>query len=196
MDTSSKDDLSEATESVRKYALAAVSESRYKHSVRVAETCARLCRHYGFDENLGYFCGIAHDICKSMEGDILLKIASRDGCEIDALEMEKPALLHGRAAAVKLREDWGIADESVLEAVANHTFGKPGMCDLAKILYVADKIEPGREHVTEEYTRRLLNMDLNEMIRTVIKENMDYLKSKGKSLSPQTKALYKSLKGK
>ena len=196
MDTSSKDDLSEATESVRKDALAAVSESRYKHSVRVAETCARLCRHYGLREDLGYFCGIAHDICKSMEGDILLKIASRDGCEIDALEMEKPALLHGRAAAVKLREDWGIADESVLEAVANHTFGKPGMCDLAKILYVADKIEPGREHVTEEYTRRLLNMDLNEMIRTVIKENMDYLKSKGKSLSPQTKALYKSLKGK
>ena len=196
MDTSSKDDLSEATESVRKYALAAVSESRYKHSVRVAETCARLCRHYGLREDLGYFCGIAHDICKSMEGDILLKIASRDGCEIDALEMEKPALLHGRAAAVKLREDWGIADESVLEAVANHTFGKPGMCDLAKILYVADKIEPGREHVTEEYTRLLLNMDLNEMIRTVIKENMDYLKSKGKSLSPQTKALYKSLKGK
>ena len=188
--------MSEATESVRKYALAAVSESRYKHSVRVAETCARLCRHYGLREDLGYFCGIAHDICKSMEGDILLKIASRDGCEIDALEMEKPALLHGRAAAVKLREDWGVADESVLEAVANHTFGKPGMCDLAKILYVADKIEPGREHVTEEYTKRLLNMDLNEMIRTVIKENMDYLKSKGKSLSPQTKALYKSLKGK
>lgn len=196
MDTSNKSDLAEITERVRKYALAAVSESRYRHSVRVAETCAKLCRRYGLDESLGYFCGIAHDICKNMEGDVLLKIASRDGCEIDALEMERPALLHGRAAAVKLREDWGIAEESVLEAVANHTFGKVGMCDLAKALYVADKIEPGRENVTEEYMRRLLKMELNGMMRTVIKESMDYLKGKGKSVSPQTKALYKSLKGK
>lgn len=196
MDTNNKSDLTEITESVRKYALAAVSESRYKHSVRVAETCVMLCRRYGLDESLGYFVGIAHDICKSMDGDVLLKIASRDGCEIGALETERPSLLHGRAAAVKLREDWGVSDESVLEAVANHTFGKAGMCDLAKVLYVADKIEPGRENVTEEYMRRLFKMDLDGMMRTVIKESMDYLKGKGKGVSPQTKALYKSLKGK
>lgn len=196
MDTNNKSDLAEVTESVRKYALAAVSESRYKHSVRVAETCAKLCRRFGLDEGLGYFVGIAHDICKSMDGDILVKIASRDGREIDALERERPSLLHGRAAAVKLREDWGVSDEAVLEAVANHTFGKVGMCDLAKVLYVADKIEPGRENVTEEYTKRLFKMDLDEMMRAVIKESMDYLKGRGKSVSPQTKALYKSLKGK
>lgn len=196
MDTSNKSELAEITESVRKYALAAVSESRYKHSVRVAETCAKLCRRYGLDESLGYFCGIAHDICKNMEGDVLLKIASRDGREIDALEMERPALLHGRAAAVKLREDWGIVEESVLEAVANHTFGKAGMCDLAKVLYVADKIEPGRENVTEEYMKRLLKMDIDLMTRTVVKESMEYLKGRGKEASVQTKAFYKSLKKK
>lgn len=196
MDTSNKSDLAEITESVRKYALAAVSESRYRHSVRVAETCAKLCRRYGIDESLGYFCGIAHDICKNMEGDVLFKIASRDGCEIDALEMERPALLHGRAAAVKLREDWSVSDECVLEAVANHTFGKVGMCDLAKILYVADKIEPGRENVTEEYMKRLLKMNLNEMTRTVVKESMEYIKGRGKEASVQTKVFYKSLKKK
>lgn len=196
MDTSKKSDLAEITESVRKYALAAVSESRYRHSVRVAETCAKICRRHGIDERLGYFCGIAHDICKNMEGDVLLKIASRDGCEIDALEMERPALLHGRAAAVKLREDWGVADENVLEAVANHTFGKAGMCDLAKILYVSDKIEPGRENVTEEYTMRLLKMDIDSMTRAVVKESMEYLKGRGREASAQTKAFYKSLKKK
>ena len=74
MDTNNKSDLTEITESVRKYALAAVSESRYKHSVRVAETCVMLCRRYGLDESLGYFVGIAHDICKSMDGDVLLTL--------------------------------------------------------------------------------------------------------------------------
>lgn len=196
MDANKKSDLTEITESVRKYALAAVSESRYRHSVRVAETCALLCRRHGLDERLGYFSGIAHDICKNMDDDALLKIASRDGCEIDALEAEKPSLLHGRAAAVKLREDWGVTDERVLEAVANHTFGKAGMCDLAKILYVADKVEPGREHVTEAYMKRLLEMDIDSMTRTVVKESMEYLKGRGKEASARTKAFYKSLKKK
>ena len=49
-----------------------------------------------------------------------------------------------------------ITDSDILEAVRVHTFGEPGMCDLAKILYVADKIEPGRNHVTAEHKQMLL----------------------------------------
>ncbi|MDE6069102.1 MAG: HD domain-containing protein, partial [Treponemataceae bacterium] len=73
---------------------------------------------------------------------------------------------------------------------------KAGMCDLAKILYVSDKIEPGREHMTEEYTRRLLKMDIDSMTRVVVKESMEYLKGRGREAGAQTKAFYKSLKKK
>ena len=42
-------DYIEITEEVRKYTEAHVKKSRYEHSVRVAEMCARLCRFYGLD---------------------------------------------------------------------------------------------------------------------------------------------------
>jgi nicotinate-nucleotide adenylyltransferase len=194
MDINNRLELAELTESVRKYALAAVSEERYKHSVRVAQTCAKLCAHYGLSEQIGFFVGIAHDICKSMNDEALLKTAALDGQEILKIESSKPALLHGRAAAVLLRDNWNVDDKDVLEAVANHTFGKAGMSDLAKLLYVADKIEPGRENVTPEYTERLMAMSVNQMTAAVVKESMDYLKSKGKKVAAETKAFYKSLK--
>lgn len=51
--------------------------------------------------------------------------------------------LHGRAAAVVLQK-FGINDKSVLKAAAFHTFGYEGIDALGKIVYIADKIEPGR----------------------------------------------------
>ncbi len=181
------------TEGVRKYVLASVSEERYKHSVRVAQTCARLCERFGLNPQVGFFAGIAHDMCKSMDDKMLLGIASRDGNPILKIENSKPALLHGRAAAVLLSEDWGVEDRDILEAVANHTFGKAGMGDLAKLLYVADKIEPGREQVTEEYTKRLMAMTIDGMTAAVVGESMEYLKGKGKKVAAETKAFYDSL---
>lgn len=193
MDVNNRLELAELTESVRKYALAAVSEERYKHSVRVAQTCAKLCAHFGLNEQIGFFVGIAHDICKSMSDEALLKTAALDGEPFLKIESSRPSLLHGRAAAVLLRDNWNVEDKDVLEAVANHTFGKVGMCDLAKLLYVADKIEPGRENVTQEYTDRLMAMSVNQMTAAVVKESMDYLKGKGKKIAAETKAFYKSL---
>ena len=185
--------MAELTEGVRKRVLAEVSEERYKHSVRVAQTCARLCERHGLNPQIGFFAGIAHDMCKSVDEKTLLEIASRDGEPILKIESSKPALLHGRAAAVVLREDWGVQDKDLLEAVANHTFGKAGMCDLAKLLYVADKIEPGREQVTEEYTARLMAMSIDQMTAAVVGESMEYLKGKGKKVAAETQAFYDSL---
>ena len=48
------EDIDTLIENVRKYTESAVSQSRYEHSVRTAETSARYCRKYGLDEKLGY----------------------------------------------------------------------------------------------------------------------------------------------
>lgn len=182
------------TEDIRKFTMTAVSESRYEHSVRTAQMCKKLCEHYGLDPRRGYLCGIAHDMCKKMDDGLLISLASKDGKPISDLEKDKPALLHGRAAAVKIQKDFGITDEQIIQAVANHTFGGEHLCDLAKLLFVADKIEPGREHVTEKYLERLFAMELNEMVFTVVNESIEYLTKKGKKISPVTKLFLDELK--
>ena len=67
------------------------------------------------------------------------------------------------------------------------------MCNLAKILFIADKIEPGREHVTEKYLKKTEKMALNELAMFVVSENISYLQERGKKVAPATQEFLESL---
>ena len=182
-------DYIEKTEEIGQFTKAHVKKSRYEHSFRVAEMCARMCRQYGLDSRKGYLAGIGHDMCKDFSDEELIELAARDGFEIIDFERKKPALLHGRAAAVMLREKFKILDPEILEAVANHTSGIIGMCDLTKCLFLADKIEPGRPQSTDEYREGLLAMSLDEMLYSVLEENYEYLTNHNIEIAPGTREM-------
>lgn len=173
---------------VGKYAKSVMKDKRYKHSVRVAKTASYMCSIFGCDNRKAYFAGIAHDICKDMDDKVLITLAKKDNFEITDIEMAKPSLLHGRAAAELLKDKFDVDDEEILEAIRNHTFGKAGMGSLAKIIYVADKVEPGREQSTKQYRKRLFSMTLNQMTLYVVHENMEYLTSKNKRIADSSYA--------
>ena len=182
-------DYMEKTEEIRAYTQAHVKEKRYQHSVRVAEMCARMCRQYGLDARKGYLAGIGHDMCKDCTDQEMIELAYRDGNPITDFERKKTALLHGRAAAVMLREHFKVYDPEILEAVANHTSGIIGMCDLTKCLFLADKIEPGRPQSTDQYRENLLSMTLNEMLYSVLEENYEYLINHNIEIAPGTREM-------
>jgi nicotinate-nucleotide adenylyltransferase len=190
---------SEIFEKIRAYAQENLSAERYEHSVRVSETAAFMCDLYGLDSDSGRLAGIAHDICKEIPRDEMEALACEDGLPFDEFEKKKPSLLHGRAAAVKIKRDFGIEDSDVIEAVANHTCGKPGLCDLGKILFVADKIEPGRPQSTNEYRANLFKKTLDGLTLAVVEENIEYLAKKGKKSAPSAiewaEELRKSVEG-
>ena len=177
------------TEEIRAFTEAHVKQKRYEHSIRVAELCARMCRQYRLDARKGYLAGIGHDMCKDFSDEELLELAGRDGQEIIAFDRKKPALLHGRAAAVMLKEHFKVYDPEILEAVANHTSGKIGMCDLTKCLFLADKIEPGRPQSTVEYREKLLAMSLDDMLYSVLEENYEYLTKHCCEIMPGTREM-------
>ena len=177
-------------EEIRAYTKAHVKKSRYEHSERVAQMCSILCSHYGLNAEAGYLAGIGHDMCKDMDDVKVTKVASKDGLPILEIEKNKPSLLHGRAAAILMKEKFGISDKNILEAVAFHTSGKVGMCDLTKCLFLADKIEPGRPQSTEEYRNRYLSLTLDQMTALIVLENYEYVKiTKGYVLYPETEKL-------
>ena len=182
-------DYIEKTEEIRQYTEAHVKKSRYQHSVRVAEMCARMCRQYGMDARKGYLAGIGHDMCKDCSDEEMIELAARDGNQITVFERKKPALLHGRAAAVMLHDKFKVYDPEILESVANHTSGIIGMCDLTKCLFLADKIEPGRPQSTDEYRENLLSMTLDEMLYSVLEENFEYLTKHKIEIAPGTREM-------
>lgn len=179
------------TEKVKKYAKKQLSQSRYEHSVRVAELCKKICLQFGIDEEKGYLAGIGHDICKEIPLEDMKSIALKDKNGLSECEKEKPALLHGRAASVVLKSKFGIKDKDILEAVAFHTTGIVGMCDLSIALYISDKVEPKRPGITKEYLENLLSMNLYDMMKNVISSNLDYVRKKGYKISEETLELEK-----
>lgn len=179
----------ELTEKIRHFTESSVKKARYEHSVRVAQMCARICRYYGLDADKGYLAGIGHDMCKDFPEEKMIELASKDGYPIIEIEKEKPSLLHGRAAAVMMKESFLIDDQEILEAVAFHTSGKRGMCDLTKALFIADKIEPGRPQATPKYIEDKFKLSLNGMLYSVLKENYNYLTKKGYDVFPGTEEL-------
>lgn len=193
MDTENSDCSSALTERVKNYAKAVLTKERYEHSVRVAETASRLCKKYGLDASRGYLAGIAHDMCKDMSDEKIAALAREDGKVITELEAQKPSLLHGRAAALMLRRDFGVTDKDILQAVAVHTFGEADMCSLSKVVYAADKIEPGRPQATKAYTDFLDRLSLDELVEKVLVDGIAYLKKKGYAVAPESEKLLRSL---
>lgn len=68
------------------------------------------------------------------------------------------------------------------------------MCPLAKIVYVADKIEPGRPQSTQEYRDKLFSKSLDALTLSVLEENMRYLESKGKKVADVSYRFHESLR--
>ncbi len=187
-------DIEEKIEQVRLYAQSAEKQSRFEHSERTAKMCETLALRYGLDGRRAFLAGIGHDICKECPDPMMKTLAVGDGLPFGVLESKKTSLLHGRAAAQLLKTGFGIQDEDIIEAVQNHTFGKKGMSDFAKVLFVADKIEPGREHITPERLRSFEKLSLNELTFLIVQENIDYLQGKGKKVADVTFELYEHLK--
>ncbi|MBQ8014138.1 MAG: bis(5'-nucleosyl)-tetraphosphatase (symmetrical) YqeK [Treponema sp.] len=185
---------SEVFEQISDYTKNAVKESRFAHSMRTAEMLAKLCANYGLSEEKGWLAGIAHDMCKNCSDEELLALAKKDGKVISDFEMANPDLLHGRAAAVLIQEKFGITDKEIIDAIANHTFGSADSCDFALLLFVADKIEPGRPQSTDEYRANLMAKSLHGLVLAVLEENINYLESHGKTVAEPSLKLAEKLR--
>lgn len=189
------DELKLVTEKVNLYALGVLPSTRYEHSVRVAVLARELCERFGLDPYAGYLAGIGHDICKVGKNKWLTALALQDGNSLSDVEERKPALLHGRAAAVLMEKEFGVDNLSILEAVRHHTFGAVDMDDLGKIIFVSDKIEPGRTGLDPVYRAKLLAAGLDDMTCMVVEDNVRYLISKGKEVSLITRLMLDNLEG-
>jgi nicotinate-nucleotide adenylyltransferase len=170
-----------------------VSSSRFLHSRNVALLSADICRRHGLDPSEGYFAGITHDMCKSFPEEELIYWAKQDGDRISKLEKEKPSLLHGRAAAVLLRKRFRIHNKDILEAVRFHTMGNLSMGPLAKVLYIADKIEVSRKDVKAERRNWEAYPNLNTLLAMVLDDTVTYLRSRELVLSPRTLRLLEAM---
>lgn len=111
------------------------------HVERVREIGQRLAVRHGVDAGLVDLGIAAHDLARHLDDAELLRRAEALGIMPTAVERSLPVLLHGPVAAAELERE-GLRDARVLEAARWHTTGRRGMGDVAKIVFLADKLDP------------------------------------------------------
>ena len=161
-----------------------LSAKRYGHTARVAKTAEDLARPHGLDPGKARLAALIHDAAREIGADEYLRLAEIWGLPFGDPEKESPKLLHGPVAAELARRELGVGDEEVLDAVREHTTGRPGMVPLSLLLFVADKIEPARDYPSVGRVRRLAEEDLGEATAEALRRTIAHNEERGRSTHP------------
>jgi predicted HD superfamily hydrolase involved in NAD metabolism len=161
-----------------------LSARRYGHTLRVADTAEELARVHGIDPDRARLAGLLHDATRELSPDEFLHLAQSWRLPVGEPERESPKLLHGPVAAELARRELGVEDGEVLDAIREHTTGRPEMGPLSLVLYVADKVEPARDYPSVGRLRRLSREDLRGAAAESLRRSIAHNEERGRPTHP------------
>lgn len=156
---------------------------RFEHVLRVTALATSLAKKHSVSVEEAEQAALLHDIAKCMDKDTLReRLQTSD--EDQSLLAFHHELWHGPVGAVIAREEFGVVNKDVLNAVRYHTTGRAHMSQLEKLIFVADLIEPGRNFPGIDRLRDLANQSIDAGMEAAICHSMDYLLAKRVAISP------------
>ncbi len=146
-----------------------IKPKRFMHSYYVTSTALKLSGGRDFDKV--FVASALHDCAKS--------------CYIDYrhLSSENDDIAHAHIGAVVAQEKFGVTDSEILDAIYYHTTAKPNMSWLAKVVFLADKLEPTRGYDTASLFRDTLDHTLVATLNDLVV----FLEDMGKQVHHLTK---------
>ena len=176
---------------IRKKMEKTLDPHRYEHTLGVAYTAACLAMIYQEDVVKAETAGLLHDCAKCMTNEERIEICHKHHLEITEAEEANPVLLHAKVGSYLASKKFEIQDEDILNAILNHTTGRPGMSTLEKIIYIADYIEPGRKQAPNlPAIRKAAFQDLDKALLMILEDTLQYLHSVQGTIDPMTQTTY------
>ncbi|CAN5480674.1 MAG: bis(5'-nucleosyl)-tetraphosphatase (symmetrical) YqeK [Rubrobacteraceae bacterium] len=164
-----------------------LSERRYAHTIRVADTAEHLAKTHNLDPERTRLAALIHDAAREMKKDKYLRVAEEWNIPYGDFERENPKLLHGPVAAELSRRELGVEDGEILDAVREHTVGRAEMGDISLALYLADKIEPERDYPSVEKIREMAENDLRAATTEALRTAIAFGEMRGKTVHPASR---------
>lgn len=158
--------------------------TRLKHTYSVAEEAVKLAKQYGEDPQKAELAALCHDMVRNEAPETLDAYVREFG--LPERLADNVNLSHGKVAAELLKRDYGVTDEDIINAVSFHTTGRAGMSTLEKIIFLADAIEPGRDYPSVEKLRKTAYTDLDRACMDSLAGSVEFVRSKGEYLDPDT----------
>ncbi len=163
----------------------ALKDKRFQHVLRVEETAIKLAEQYGVDVEKASIAGLCHDYAKQRsDEDFIAEIKKK---RLNPLLLDYGnAIWHGVVGAELIKDELGIWDEDILNAVRHHTTGAPVMTKLEQVIYMADYIEPGRDFTGVKKARVITAANLQAGVAYQTKHTLAYLIENGKPVYSKT----------
>ena len=139
------------------------------HIARAQEVARELAPYHNVPPEQAALGILAHDVARAMPGPELLQCAAQFALPIGIVDRRVPVLLHGPVGAEILRREEGLAAAGdngcgeLYQAVYWHTTAHPGLDDMGKVVFLADKLDPNK---LKKYPYQPLIMEL-------ARENLD-----------------------
>ena len=143
--------------------------SRLEHTENVARLAVKMAADFGEDVHKAEIAALLHDMAK---------YEYRPGVNMN--------FAHSKIGAEMAADIFGIEDEDILNAIANHTTGRAGMSTLEKIIFLADAIEPGRNYPGVSEIRKAAETDLDRACIMSLEHTIEYVNEKGWYLHPDS----------
>jgi predicted HD superfamily hydrolase involved in NAD metabolism len=163
-----------------------VPESRIKHILRVEQMSIALAVQHALDVNKAAQAGLMHDLAKYFKPSKLLEMVRREGLVLDSVDEANPHLLHANGSAIVARDEFGVEDREILEAIADHTLGRPGMGAISCVVFLADSLEPGRGDTPElNLLRQTSQQNLQQAVWMTCDYSLKYLLESRRLIHPR-----------
>jgi nicotinate-nucleotide adenylyltransferase len=154
--------------------------NRLLHSVSTAMTALRMAARFGADLDKTVVAAMLHDICKEQPAPELLQGVSK----ADAWWTGFPAVVHGPEGAAYVQQQLNIDDPVIIDAISYHTILRPNANIVEKIVFLSDKIEPGRKYMDLGPIRKAAESDLDKAVYLCVKAVNQVLFKSGQKPHP------------
>ena len=160
-------------------------EGLREHVERSRRVGRKLARLHRIDRDLVDLGIAAHDLAKALDGETILEEVLACGIVPNAVELQSPSLLHGPLAAAWIEGD-GVSDPDVLEAVRYHTTGRPGLGLVARVVFLADKLDPAKisKQPALEEVADLAQKDIDRALLRYLDHRIGVLIAKRRTIHP------------
>lgn len=168
-----------------------LSEKRYNHSIGVMKKAEELAKIHDENINKAKLVGLAHDIGKELSENEMIQYTKENNIEVDEIEKINIGLLHAKIGADICSKKYGFSID-MQNAIKYHTVGNLNMDLLSKIIFVADKIEDGRNYKDEDKSkdlklaREIAITNIDEALLFEIDCSIKYTIQKGKLIHPDS----------
>ncbi len=176
---------------IRKAMEKALDDKRFEHTLGVSYTAAALAMRYDEDILKAETAGMLHDCAKCLSNEKRLSICEKHNISVNSIERSNPFLLHPKVGSYIAMQKFHIHDTDTINAILNHTTGRPNMSLLEKIIFVADYIEPSRKQAPNlSEIRKLAFRDLDKALLYILGDILVYLQTIDGEIDLMTQKTY------